>query len=386
MAESLIFIPDISGFTEFINTTESKHSQHVVSELLETVINANEISLKVSEIEGDAILFYRNGPLPSLSEIFAQTRKMYLAFHHKLLHSENHRICPCGACKSAANLTLKFIVHTGEISEVTVSGHSKLHGATVITAHRLLKNNVQSNEYLLLSGFYANADESPGDFGEAEFVKASAEYDSIGKVPFIAAEIGHLRKEVPLAEKPKTYQPTKDPIRRMDHFEFKAATLFEALSNYEYRAKPYSHVKNIEYDRNRVTKAGSRHLCVFESGPPTEQEVVLGDFGPGKLVLGERMLKPPPMCKDAITFFVFDERDGGTDLSIEFHIRRIPIIGGLAYIMMKKPLQKILNKLLAEFREFITKNAAHFEARPDVTLQTGFDSARVRTPGSETMA
>ncbi|MGD9329449.1 MAG: hypothetical protein PVH48_10815, partial [Cyclobacteriaceae bacterium] len=32
--ESLILIPDISGFTEFVNNTEITHSQHIISEYL----------------------------------------------------------------------------------------------------------------------------------------------------------------------------------------------------------------------------------------------------------------------------------------------------------------------------------------------------------------
>ena len=50
----LIFIPDISGFTHFVNSVELKHSQHIIGELLETIIDANQMGLSVSEVEGDA--------------------------------------------------------------------------------------------------------------------------------------------------------------------------------------------------------------------------------------------------------------------------------------------------------------------------------------------
>jgi len=54
MPRSLLFIPDISGFTKFVQTTEVEHSQHVISELLEVLISANTQELKLAEIEGDA--------------------------------------------------------------------------------------------------------------------------------------------------------------------------------------------------------------------------------------------------------------------------------------------------------------------------------------------
>ncbi len=59
MPRSLLFIPDISGFTKFVQTTEVEHSQHVISELLEVLISANTQELKLAEIEGDALFFYR---------------------------------------------------------------------------------------------------------------------------------------------------------------------------------------------------------------------------------------------------------------------------------------------------------------------------------------
>lgn len=56
--QALIFIPDISGFTQFVSDTEINHAHHITEELLEILIDANRIGLLVSEIEGDAILFY----------------------------------------------------------------------------------------------------------------------------------------------------------------------------------------------------------------------------------------------------------------------------------------------------------------------------------------
>ena len=52
--KGLLFIPDISGFTQFVNETEIDHSRLIIQELLEILINANEIGLEISEIEGDA--------------------------------------------------------------------------------------------------------------------------------------------------------------------------------------------------------------------------------------------------------------------------------------------------------------------------------------------
>ncbi|MCK5571334.1 MAG: DUF2652 domain-containing protein, partial [Bacteroidetes bacterium] len=69
---ALIFLPDISGFTKFVTHTEIQHSRHIVAELLETVMRANSLGLKISELEGDAVLYYRPGDPPSLGELVQQ--------------------------------------------------------------------------------------------------------------------------------------------------------------------------------------------------------------------------------------------------------------------------------------------------------------------------
>ena len=68
----LLFIPDISGFTRFVNEVEIGHSRFIIQQLLDLLIKANEIGLEVSEIEGDAILFYKFGESPALKELYEQ--------------------------------------------------------------------------------------------------------------------------------------------------------------------------------------------------------------------------------------------------------------------------------------------------------------------------
>jgi len=59
--KGLLFIPDISGFTRFVNEIGIERSRHIIQQLLEVLINANELGLQISAIEGDEILFYKFG-------------------------------------------------------------------------------------------------------------------------------------------------------------------------------------------------------------------------------------------------------------------------------------------------------------------------------------
>ena len=149
--KGLLFIPDISGFTRFVSQTEIEHSRLIIQELLEFLINANQMGLEVSEVEGDAILFYRFGESPRLEEVYKQVEKMFCEFHRHLLAYDHRRFCHCKACNSAIDLTLKVITHYGEFTGYSVKNFSKLIGKDVIVAHQLLKNDIDQHEYWLVT-------------------------------------------------------------------------------------------------------------------------------------------------------------------------------------------------------------------------------------------
>src|SRR5215204_2015967 len=116
----LLFIPDISGFTRFINENEIDHSRLIIQELLELLINSNQMGLEISEIEGDAILFYKFGDPPSIDELYRQVHFMFCAFHKHIIGYDCQKYCQCKACTSVRNLTLKVVTHYGEFTGYNV--------------------------------------------------------------------------------------------------------------------------------------------------------------------------------------------------------------------------------------------------------------------------
>ena len=148
MANSFLFIPDITGFTEFVSATDIEHGQHIISELLEIIVKSNQLGMEVSEVEGDAVMFYRFESVPTYDELINQSKIIFLNFQNHLRLYESQRICECGACTSASSLSLKFISHIGEIGFTTVLDHKKPFGADLILAHTLLKNAIGLSEWL----------------------------------------------------------------------------------------------------------------------------------------------------------------------------------------------------------------------------------------------
>ena len=68
-------IPDLTGFTKFMTSTESDFANKVITVLLSKLISANILAMSVAEIEGDAVFFYRKGRLPAVNKV-ALLKKM----------------------------------------------------------------------------------------------------------------------------------------------------------------------------------------------------------------------------------------------------------------------------------------------------------------------
>ena len=189
---ALILIPDISGFTEYMSKANLRHSQIKVSQLLETILENNILDLSVSEIEGDAILFYDFNNASPLSQIIEQCQVMFYSFHNKLKEFKEEPNCQCGSCKTLQSLTLKFIVHYGDVGSVMVKNYCKLFGLDLIIAHRLMKNNIPVREYILLTEDFVNQFSKAAlqrSVNWAEIKTGNIKYDNIGIVNFYYASL-----------------------------------------------------------------------------------------------------------------------------------------------------------------------------------------------------
>ncbi len=184
---SLIIIPDISGFTRFVNKTDIIHSQSKIGILLESILGSNNLGLSMDEIEGDAILFYKFEDSFSAFEVYEQCNNMFRKFHEILKTISNESNCNCGACKSLKNLSLKFIVHSGELCSMMISNYCKIFGLDLIVAHKLLKNNIDSREYILFTDDFLRNRNKNGLESLAKTKKITSSffvYDEIGRINY----------------------------------------------------------------------------------------------------------------------------------------------------------------------------------------------------------
>lgn len=170
----IVFIPDISGFSSFVKKTDDKTGALIIEQLLNTIVAANQLSLQLSEFEGDAILFYRYGKAFSIPVILEQYEVMLHAFNTKI--SELSQIYPATPCMS-----LKLVVHYGNLELISVTGLHKLYGEAIVEAHRLLKNSIGGNTYALITDAYLDAAEK-ANFEVGQMGKLCEIFNGVGKL------------------------------------------------------------------------------------------------------------------------------------------------------------------------------------------------------------
>ncbi|MGI9627628.1 MAG: DUF2652 domain-containing protein [Longimicrobiales bacterium] len=264
----LLFIPDITGFSRFVHQTEIAHSQHIIEELLEALIDANEIGMTVSEIEGDAILFHRPGPPPNMADLLAQVRSMYIAFHSYLKRYRTQRICHCGACSSASALGLKLVIHQGEVATKRVKEHTKLFGAPVISVHRLLKNDVPDREYALFTEALTSDwgdREQWQDMAWSEAIDGVGSYD-IGEIEYSYLPLAPLIAEVPEPEPHDFALPgAKTKLMEVDRIvEAPLALVFDVITDLSFRHEWQVGLTGSDQLNHKIAQPGSSHRCVIK--------------------------------------------------------------------------------------------------------------------------
>ncbi|NHF60496.1 DUF2652 domain-containing protein [Flavobacteriaceae bacterium TP-CH-4] len=358
MAKSLLFIPDISGFTKFVQTTEVAHSQHVIAELLEVLIDANTEELKLAEIEGDALFFYKEGEVLSQERLLAQIETMFIAFYSHLKLLEKNRICPCNACASAPNLQLKLVAHCGELQYLEVQGNRKPFGQEVIEAHRLLKNSIDSENYALVSRELASAIELPIYYYSRVFRFKEGQDTYDGKeVAYIYSLIDQSKLNLTtFSQGKKVSFGTPPNLCEKKEFPISASSLLEYITNYGYRHHWVKGADKFEYNEHEVTRLGSEHICVV-NGKHLNFVTVTKEVQPGQLVYGEMTTTPPPV--DALYQFYVLTPTSKDSCALElqtYWTAKSPFKKALIALVLKRVFKKNTRTALNDLATFVSQN------------------------------
>lgn len=331
---AFIFIPDISGFTKFVNETEISHSLHIISELLELIINADQLNLTVSEIEGDAILFYRDD-VPEIQDIIEQCQKTFIAFHNHIQRYDTERICRCGACETAFNLSLKFVVHAGSLQKMKIKNHEKLHGSDLILAHRFLKNNISISEYILISDQFNSETllKALQRYEWAGIKRGLGVFENLGEIPYSYIPMDQLQDKVELPKLVSIPELSKFKLQQEISIDASVDTIYENFTNFEKRVKWNKEIREIILQNEKINKAGALHTCLV--GSHTLDIESIGRLEDNdKIIYGERLNKFKGL-RDIISIYTFEKKSKQTHVIVDLDFK---VGGGFARLI--KPFIK----------------------------------------------
>jgi hypothetical protein len=346
---ALLFIPDISGFTKFVNDTEILHSQHIIQELLEILIDSNQLNMQVNGVEGDAILFFKPGNKPKVNQLTSQVEKMYVDFHQHLKLYDHQRICHCGACKSAIDLKLKIIMHYGEVAEFFLKDRKQLHGKDVIVVHRLLKNDVNHDEYVLITDPLVT-DESaayPSWFSKNEM---TGNYDS-GEIRYVYSVLTDLQQHVPPPKIPQLRLSEKTIVSFVVEGIINAPMekVFDALFDLEKRKLWGDGIRDIELlNHDKINRVGAEHRCIVKAKNNPIIVTESANVEENRIVLVEMDKKGMGGARYLL------ERKGveQTVVRIEMLVNRNPVVKLMFNLMMKSKYRLSYQKSIVNLEAY----------------------------------
>ena len=155
----VLLICDISGYTRFMlaNHEAQMHGYVIISELMQALLRQTRLPLEVAKLEGDAVFLYAQTDTLSLKDSARQNDfrnriyQLFWAFEEKLTELVASNICTCDGCVNAGRLRLKIVMHCGTAVFHRIGKFSELSGVDVILVHRLLKNSLKQDRYILLT-------------------------------------------------------------------------------------------------------------------------------------------------------------------------------------------------------------------------------------------
>jgi hypothetical protein len=184
---ALILIPDITGFTRFMAENDIEFSRKIIPPLLRNIVNSNMLNLKVGEIEGDAVVFYRFGTLPHFKALADQCTAFYVNFNEQLKALMLQYADDFNKYVSSNRLSLKVVAHSALMTSTHIEGFPKLIGEDMVVVHKLLKNSIKEPEYILLTEKLLSkySSEEVYEVFNPDKIKAGMdEYEYIGKIKY----------------------------------------------------------------------------------------------------------------------------------------------------------------------------------------------------------
>lgn len=152
-ADTLFIMPDISNYTRFVSSKhlEADDAQNIIFSLMSAIINTVGEELRFSKLEGDSALFFTNADAASPEQIGRTLLSIFAAFDARKTKLAAELTHDPVTKEMIQNLDLKIFAHRGVAQRFTYRGMVDHFGSEVTLLHKLMKNHVNGDRYVLVT-------------------------------------------------------------------------------------------------------------------------------------------------------------------------------------------------------------------------------------------
>lgn len=260
-----LLIADISGYTQFLTSSEQDHANPILQSLLSSLVEQVGEPLQFWKMDGDAVLAYSTQQeFPSGETFLTICENLYNSFATRLQNIIANTTCPCQACANVGKLDLKIMAHHGDFDEMLVGPVKDISGADVILVHRMAKTDVREVTGIKSYALFSDAAAEAMDI-EAALVPFSQPFEHFGDVSMQVYDLAKAWEEF-RATRTRYFLEEADGIftyRR--HFELPIAIVWELLTAPELKQQWMDSMKAVTVD-NPEGRIGNRsaYHCAHE--------------------------------------------------------------------------------------------------------------------------
>ena len=272
-----LLIADISGYTQYLGSSELEHAQEVLKSLMELLIDRTLPPLRVAGLRGDAVFSYGlSGVALGGQALVEMIEETYVAFRRAIEQMVINTTCKCNACANISTLDLKFLVHHGTFSISQLRGTEELVGSAVNELFRLLKNTI--TDVTGVRAYTAYTAEAVAELGLDGFTTNLVRHEE--SYPDVDALTMWIQDMHPLWERDSEDQRFRiDPAdvlaRAQAELPAPLAVVWELLLQPTYRSILYGLDRQEPSQRRQGRIAeGSVYTCYHDRSPVTTQTVL----------------------------------------------------------------------------------------------------------------
>jgi hypothetical protein len=264
LKEGFMLISDITGYTAFLHESELEHAQDSLRHLINLLIEQTIMPLKISRLEGDAVISYALQGSFLQGQTFVEIiETIYVKFRQTLDLMILNTNCTCKACRNLPNLDLKFFVHYGTFMLEPLANYTELVGNDVNVIHRLTKNSVTETMDIKAYVLYSQAAVKALDIEEltALMTPHTENYEHIGDIEMFVQDM-HPIWEQKRSEFRTVVKPEEAMVSGKITSPVPPGTMWDYVTKPEYKAVlSNSDSATIENLKNGRIGVGSSYQC-----------------------------------------------------------------------------------------------------------------------------